>query len=178
MTIIKRMKNRIQKRTANDTLAVFLCGDGELPQGYRRLSRCPEIIAGVNKVASLVASMSIHQMENSENGNKRITDGISRVIDIEPNSYMSRFDFIYWIVKTLYLDGDGNAGVMPVTSGGYIESLQPVPPSNIMYEVGGEYVIAINGKEYAPENFLHFTLNPSCEYPYLGEGLSLQLKDV
>lgn len=178
MTIIERMKNRIQKRTAENTLAVFLCEDGELPQGYRRLSRCPEIIAGVNKISSLVASMSIHQMENGENGNKRIVDGISRVIDITPNSYMSRFDFIYWIVKTLYLDGDGNAGVMPVTSGGYIESLQPVPPGRIVYEIGGEYVIAINGKEYNPENFLHFALNRSCEKPYLGEGLTLQLKDV
>lgn len=178
MRTIERVKNRIIKRTAKDALAVFLSVDGGAPCGYRRLSRCPEIIAGVNKIASLVASMSIHQMENSENGNRRIIDGISRIVDINPNSYMSRYDFVYWIIKTLYLDGEGNAGVTPVTSGGYIESLHPAPPSQIVYEIGGEYIISVNGKIYNPENFLHFTLNPSCEKPYLGEGFTLQLKDV
>ena len=170
---------RIFKRNQNmsDAMLAFIRGD-EFPKGYRRLDRCPEIIAGVNKIASLVGSMTIQQMENDDNGNRRIIDGISRVVDIEPNAYMSRFGFISWIVKTLYLDGEGNAAVLPITKSGYIESLEPVPPSKIRYEIGGTYRIRISEQQYDPANVLHFTLNQSCEKPYLGEGLTIQLKDV
>ena len=161
----------------NSAMLAFLKGD-EIPGGYRSLNKCPEIIAGVNKIASLVGSMTIQQLENSDNGNRRIVDGISRIVDISPNNYMTRSNFVYWIVKTLHLDGEGNAAVIPVTESGYIRSLNPVSPTKVRYDSGTPYTITIDGIEHDPEDILHFVLNPSCEKPYMGEGLTLQLKDV
>lgn len=152
----------------------ILCG-----KGYRRLSENPEILAGVDLMARLVASMTIHLMENTDKGDVRIHNELSRKIDIEPNPYMTRFQLVHWIVKVLWLGGNGNAVVYPETKGGYLEALRPLPPSRVGFRADGwGYKILVNGAEHDPATLLHFSMNPDEEQPWLGTGYRVALKDV
>lgn len=148
--------------------------------GYTTLSQSPEITTAVGAIARLVGSMTIHLMRNGENGDVRIRNATSDLVDIHPNRLMTRSNFIQWIVRTLYLEGRGNAVVWPRTREGTIQELVPIPaayaafiPTNLW-----DYRIAINGREFLPENVLHFAANPGPLYPWLGEGFTLSLADV
>lgn len=147
--------------------------------GYTDLAHNPEICAGVDTIARLIASMTIHLMENTKNGDVRIINQLSRKVDIEPNIYMSRFNFIHWIVKTMLLSGNGNAVVWPETRSGLLQSLHPVPPALVSFLPDGwSYKVCISGKEYDPADLLHFAINPDENYPWLGTGYRVALKDV
>ena len=123
--------------------------------------------------------MTIHLMENTEDGDVRIRNQLSRKVDIEPNSYMGRSNFIQWIVKTMFLGGDGNAVVYPKTKGGYLEDLIPIPPAMASFaQDGWGYRIHINGDEYDPREMLHFAVNPDENQPWRGTGYRVVLKDV
>lgn len=148
-------------------------------QGYTSLAQNPEIAAGVDTIARLIGSMTIHLMENRENGDVRIKNELSRKIDINPNSYTTREQFIHWIVRTLYLEGNGNAVVYPDTRAGILRDLNPIPPAMASFLPDGwGYKVIISGKEYAPDKVLHFVLNPDSYYPWLGTGYRVSLADV
>lgn len=148
-------------------------------QGYTSLAHNPEIAAGVDTIARLLGSMTIHLMENQEDGDVRIKNELSRKIDIEPNAYMTRESFIHWIVRTLYLEGNGNAVVWPNTRAGILRDLQPIPPSYTSFVPDGwGYRVVVSGREYDPDDVLHFTLNPDSLYPWLGTGYRISLADV
>ena len=165
--------------TAFDSLAV---------DGYTSLSRNPEVSTGVNAIARLVGAMTIHLMRHttidSERGpvpvDVRVRSDLSNVVDIEPNRYMTRSNFIQWIVRMLYLDGRGNVTVWPQTERGALRELLPIPPSYVAYVPDGlfDYRVVISGREFSPESVLHFVLNPSSYYPWLGEGFTVNLTDV
>lgn len=146
---------------------------------YTRLSDNPEIVSAVNKICDLISSMTIYQMENTEKGDVRIKDGLSRLLDINPNANMTRKTFIFNIVKNLLLDGDGNSVVYPKTNQGYLYSMDIIPPSqiNILQHESG-YRIYINGQPYNPNDLLHFVINPNTTYPWKGTGYKTTLKDI
>lgn len=148
-------------------------------RGYTNLAHNPEICAGVDTIARLIGSMTIHLMENSNGGDIRVRNQLSRKVDIEPNSYMSRFNFVHWIVKTMLLGGNGNAVVWPETKAGLIQNLHPVPPSMVSFIPDGwGYRVAVGGREYNPADLLHFAINPDDNYPWLGTGYRVVLSDV
>ncbi len=149
-------------------------------QGYTNLADNPEIITAVNKIAKLIGSMTIHLMQNTDDGDVRIRNELSRKIDINPNENMTRSLFVQWIVSTLYLYGAGNAVVWPQFRRGYLRDLKPVPPAMVSFIPDGiwDYRVQINGKEYDPDEILHFALNPGNYYPWRGQGLQVALKDV
>lgn len=149
-------------------------------QGYTNLADNPEIITAVNKIAKLIGSMTIHLMQNTDDGDVRIRNELSRKIDINPNENMTRSLFVQWIVSTLYLYGAGNAVVWPQFRRGYLQDLKPVPPAMVSFIPDGiwDYRVQINGKEYDPDEILHFVLNPGNYYPWRGQGLQVALKDV
>ncbi len=174
-----RDEPRGQKRSA----AAWLCSseayDTLTCQGYVSLANNPEIAAGVDTIARLVGSMTIHLMECRDGGAVRIQNELSRKIDINPNQYMTRAAFIHWIVRTMYLEGNGNAVVWPKTRRGIIQDLNPVPPSFVSFIPDGwGYRVVIAGQEYRPDKVLHFALNPDSLYPWLGTGYRISLADV
>lgn len=181
----KRSKNKPRARAepTQKRSAAWLCSPEAYEvlttRGYTSLSHNPEICAGVDTIARLVASMTIHLMENTPDGDIRIHNQLSRKVDIEPNFYMSRFNYIHWIVKTMLLSGDGNAVVWPETRNGLIQNLHPIPPATVSFRPDGwGYRVNISGKDYDPAQLLHFAVNPDENHPWLGTGYRVQLKDV
>lgn len=147
--------------------------------GYTSLSHNPEITTAVDTIARLIGSMTIHLMENTENGDIRVRNELSRKVDIDPNQYMTRSAFVQWIIKTMMLDGSGNAVVYPETRRGILRNLQPIPAAFASFIPDGfGYKVVISGREYDPDNVLHFVLNPGSYYPWLGEGYRVALSDV
>lgn len=148
--------------------------------GYTDLAHNPEICAAVDRIASLFGSMTIYLMQNTDGGDVRVKNGLSRVVDIEPNEYMGRSNFIQWIVKTMLLDGRGNAVVLPKTRKGLLKRLDPIPSAFVSFVEYGErsYKISISGKEYDPKDILHFAINPDSYYPWKGTGYNIALADV
>ena len=148
--------------------------------GYTDLAHNPEICAAVDRIASLIGSMTIYLMQNTDGGDVRVKNGLSRVVDIEPNEYMGRSNFIQWIVKTMLLDGRGNAVVLPKTRKGLLKRLNPIPSAFVSFVEYGErsYKISISGKEYDPKDVLHFAINPDSYYPWKGTGYNIALADV
>ena len=148
--------------------------------GYTRLSDNPEVITAVDNIARLIGSMTIHLMENSENGDIRVRNELSRKIDINPYSKSTRSNFIYWIVRTMILEGRGNAIVWPETSAGILRDLKPIPPGLVSFIPVGmwDYRIMAGGVEYDPGEVLHFVLNPDEYYTWKGTGYHIALSDV
>lgn len=179
----RKTQQRARAEPSQKRSAVWMCGLDAFEtlacRGYTPLSKNPEIIAAVDTIASLIASMTIHLMENTPNGDIRVQNELSRKVDINPNRYMTRFTFVHWIIKTLMLSGNGNAVVYPQTRGGYLEELVPVPASNVAFVPDGwGYKIAIGGVEFDPDNLLHFVLNPDEAEPWRGIGYRVALADV
>ena len=150
--------------------------------GYTTLAQSPEVTTAVNTIARLVGSMTIYLMRNlgAGRGDERVFNGLSRIVDIEPNRYMNRNNFIQWIIRTLYLDGRGNAVVWPQTRDGYLEQLIPIPSALTAFVPDGMwgYEVEINGALFDPATVLHFVLNPGSYYPWMGDGFTLSLTDV
>ena len=147
--------------------------------GYTSLSQNPEVSTAVDTIARLISSMTIHLMENTEDGDIRIRNELSRKLDINPNDNMTRSSFIHWVVRVMMLEGNGNAVVYPEFRRGYLQNLQPIPPAFAAFVPDGwGYKVIISGREYDPDDVLHFRLNPGSYYPWLGEGYRVALADV
>lgn len=149
-------------------------------KGYVPLSQNPEVCTAVDTIARLIGSMTIHLMRNTPTGDVRVLDELAKKVDINPNQNLTRSEFVRWIVRTMMLDGDGNAVVYPKTRAGYLKDLIPIPAAYTAFVPDGEYgyKIMISGQEYKPDRLLHFRCNPGRFYPWLGEGYRLTLADV
>lgn len=180
----KKKRSRPQARAEPQKRSVaWLCSSDAFEtltcKRYTSLAANPEISAGVDTIARLIGSMTIQLMENGEGGDIRVRNELSRKIDINPNSYTTREQFIHWIVRTLYLEGNGNAVVWPNTRAGIIRDLNPIPPALAAFIPDGwGYKVIIDGKEYSPDKVLHFVLNPDSYYPWMGTGYRVSLGDV
>ena len=179
----KKRKARAEPASGKSP-AAWLCSpdayDVLVCQGYTSLAHNPEISSAVGKIATLIGSMTIHLLQNTGDGDIRVVNELSRKIDIDPNNNMTRSTFVQWIIRTLYLEGNGNCIVYPQTRRGYLSNLQPVPATMVTFlpEGIGDYRVSVNGSIYDPEDVLHFILNPDDQYPWKGSGLKVVLKDV
>lgn len=179
----KRSKNKITQVRHTSRSAVFVTKTNfdELCRGhYTPLDRIPEVVACARKIAELLASATIHLMSNTEAGDVRITNELSRKIDIEPMPTMTRQTWMEAIVMTLLLYGKGNAVVVPHTWSGLLESLEPISAERISFEPSGyrDYKILIDGSPRDPSKVLHFVYNPDKTYLWLGKGINTTIKDV
>ncbi len=176
----RKPKREIRAEPQGSFLCTNLGFESLCFDGYVKLSDNPEIQAGVNKIADLVSCMTIHLKENTDNGDIRIQDELAKKIDINPNSIMTRKTFISNIVRSLLLEGDGNAYVLPMTNGGYLEGLYPLDPAQVSLMSKGyfDYAANISGVLYDPSEILHIVINPNLQIPWKGTGYRTTLRDV
>ena len=148
--------------------------------GYVSLDRCPEIVTACHEIANLIASMTIHLMSNTENGDIRIENELSRKVDIYPHRYMTRHLWMEAIIMNLLLYGKGNSIVLPKTKDGLLDELLPVDPSTVVFlnQTNDSYLVSINGKVFDPSELLHIAYNPDPHYPWKGRGLTVYAKDI
>ena len=149
-----------------------LCGDG-----YKPITQCSEVMMCINAYADLISAMTIHLMQNTEDGDIRIKNELSRKLDINPCSFMTRSTFIAVIVEAL-LTG-GNQVTVPVYERGYLRDLIPAKPSAVsMHGTAEGYTIKINGRDVDPQTVLHFAWRPDPEHPWEGRGVNISLRDI
>lgn len=150
----------------------ILCGDG-----YKPVTSCPEVQMCAGVYADLISCMTIHLMQNTDQGDVRIKNELAKKLDISPNKDMTRSTFMSLLVSTLILYG--NQVTIPRYNGELLEELQPVKPSMVSFRQDGEsYRVRANGWEYSPDEVLHFLIRPDPEQPWQGQGFQVALADV
>jgi HK97 family phage portal protein len=176
MKLFKRF-NKTRDRT---NVGLWL-RDGDICcTGYTSLDHNPEIMTACRKIAQLIGATTIYLMSNTANGDERITNELSRLIDIEPMPTMTRQTWMEGIVMNLLLYGRGNAVVVPHTYGGYIQSLEPISTERVSFQPIGyrDYKIQIDGVPRDPSSILHFVYNPDKTYLWKGRGVNVSLRDI
>lgn len=168
---------------SNSAIGIVVSSDDESLKcaGYTSLADNPEVFTACRKIATLISSMPIMLMENGKSGDIRIFNELSRKIDIEPNRNMTRRTWMEAIVMNMLLYGRGNSVVKVYTSRGNISNMEPIPASRISFIppiVGSKYRVVIDGREYDPNDVLHFVDNPDRNYPWKGKGMTVVLSDV
>lgn len=188
MGILNRIRRKWNKRDSAQSFVGFLRSDDAYDMlcshGYISLDKCPEVVTACRKIAVLISSMTIHLMKNTDNGDQRIVNELSRKIDINPYQYMTRRSWMEFIVMQMLLYGKGNSVVRVHMVKGekddwLLGDLEPLPVHrySFMNDVNG-YRIWIDGRIYGPDEVLHFTENPDPDYPWLGRGTTIILKDL
>lgn len=173
----------IRQRDAPRAVGIVTQTDWDLlfAGGYVPLYSCPEVAMSVDAIADLVSNMTLRLMRNTDTGDVRVVNGLSRAIDIMPNAYQNRKAFVYNIVSTLLTVGNGNCVVIPrFDADGNLLSLMPARPSSVMFDdlPDGGYKIRVGQTVYSPDEVLHFAINPDPERPWIGRGRSVSLSSI
>ena len=172
-------RKKEQKR--NDPVALWLSGatnnDVILPMGYTSLAKNEDVKKCIHKIADLVSSMTIMLMENTDDGDKRLKNELSKKIDVYPNRNMVRKNFIYRIVSDML--STGNGVVIPEVQRGLIENLALCNVDAVTFK-GDEnnYTVNYRGVEFSSDEVLHFVLIPDETHPFRGQGYVQILKDT
>lgn len=171
----------VKKEVSKQLLTLIQEGSLECA-GYTSLDQDPTILTACQAIATLVGLVSWHILENTDGGDRRIKNELSRKIDINPNSYLTRADFYEAIAMNMLLYGNGNAIVRPHTEDGYLRDLEVVPMDRVTFvpdnTFGYGYWVYIDGIKYDPRDLLHFRLHPDKQYPWKGTGIKVAINDV
>lgn len=177
MNIFKR---KAQRRDDSSAFALWLSDSELCVPGYTRLSDNPEIQTACLRIAELIGGMTIYLMSNTEQGDIRIVNELSKLIDITPCGTMTRMQWMTGIVMNLLIHG--NSVVVPHTGGGILHTLEPISSGRVSFQPVGssytDYRVLIDGQVHKPEELMHFACNPDPTYLWKGRGLMVTLKDV
>jgi HK97 family phage portal protein len=170
------------KKRSNDPIAVWLSGTEAnevlLPNGYMPVTKNEEVRKCIHKIADLVSSMTIMLMENGDQGDIRLKNELSKKIDVYPNNFMVRKNFIYKIVSDMI--STGNSVVYPKIAGGLLENLIIWDINTVSFRGDSEkYEVLLRGiQRFDPDELLHFVLIPDDLFPYKGQGFVPIVKDT
>lgn len=159
-----------------DPVGLWLTGtdahDLLCPSGYTPLSQNEDVRACVHRIADLISTMTIRLMENTEQGDRRIKNELSRRVDIYPSPTMTRKNFIYRLVTDLCITG--NAVVFPVVNGdGLLQELRLWRPEAYSFQQTADgYIVRHGAAAFQPDEVLHFVLMPDDRYPFRGNGFT------
>jgi HK97 family phage portal protein len=178
-----KKKQPIKKRQISP-VGIWLAGDDSnnmlIPNGYQSIIKNAEIQSCVHKIADLVSSMTIMLMENGTDGDIRLKNELAKKIDVYPNRYMVRKNFIYKIVSDMIQTG--NSVVNPRLKDGLLEDLElwDADRTQFKQDVGivDSYYIQYNLKRYDPNEVLHFVLIPDLRNPFVGLGFVPLVRDA
>lgn len=176
-----RDKPTVNAQSVQQLLAFIEDGDLCVP-GYTRLSDNPEIQTACLRIAELIGSMTIYLMQNTDQGDRRVQNAFSRVLDITPNLNMTRTNWLITNVMNMLLYGRGNAVCVPHTWQGMLQSMEPITADRVDFMPVGnsfrDYRILIDGQPRNPEDVMHFVYNPDPHYLWKGQGVTVTLKDI
>ncbi len=178
---MKKSKGSSKKREQKNeqsAFAYFISSTGCLPSGYHRLIDAPEVTACIDQISAIISGATIYLMENSKTGDRRVNDNLARFVDETPwPNRGTRATWMSWIVATLLADGDGNACVLPHYSEGLLTALEPMPGA-MPFATPDGYQVLWNGRNYAPDEILHFRLFADLSQPWLGRGYRVQAANI
>ena len=180
----KSKRRQVERRSEGNRNPVALwLQDGDICcAGYTRLSDNPEIQTGCLRIAELIGSMTIYLMSNTDKGDIRIKNELSRMLDITPNGNMTRSHWMTVNVMNMLLYGNGNGICVPHTYEGLLKSLEPITASRVsLVPVAGsyrDYSVLIDGIARNPDNLMHFVYNPDPLYLWKGQGVTVTLRDI
>lgn len=149
-----------------------------LSDGYRPVIHCPEVQICIGVYANLIALMTLRLMRNTDKGDVREKNQLSRLLDIEPNRLMTHMDFFYVLVRALL--ETGNQVTVPTYHDGFLSQLIPLRPEEVSLLAEGldDYRIGYRGRTFHPDEVLHCRLNPDPNEPWRGQGYQASLRDV
>lgn len=178
---MRKKKKGNNKQERADPIAFWLSGgeakDILCPKGYTPLIKNEEVIKCAGHIADLVSSMTLMLMENKENGDLRIKNELSKKMDVSPNKYMTRKNFIHKIVNDMILHG--NSIAYPIFNEGFLDTIELWDIERIAFEERREgYGIRYAGRSFGAEEVLHFSLYPDSRTPYWGQGFMPAVKET
>lgn len=149
-----------------------LCGDG-----YKPITQCAEVQMCINAYADAIANMTIMLLKNTDKGDERIKNALSRKLDIEPARHMTHQTWVSNIVRVMLTEGNQVTTIR--YKDGLIDELRPVKPSSVTFvDDADSYKVMVNGQAFDPDEVLHFPVCPDPERPWIGMGFQVGLKDV
>lgn len=181
MAILPRLFSRRSIRAApkQQTVGVTSAVDVNYLRsfGYHAASDAPEVTGAIWRIADLVASMPIHLLRNTEDGDVRVHNRLARKLDIDPYSLGSRQSLVQWIVYTMLTTGE--AVCIPITAGGQLLDIVPAPGATLFRNPGDRgYRVRHKSAEYSNEEILHFRLRPDPSDPWRGQSMEVNLQPV
>lgn len=177
----KQKRAAVPSASKQSPVALWLSDSDICVAGYTSLDKNPEIMSACHKIAQLIGSTTIHLMANTDDGDRRIVNELSRKIDIDPMPNMTRSAWMEAIVMNLLLYGQGNSVVIPHTWKGQLQSLEPISAGRVSFlPMDGyrNYQVLIDGVRRDPDSLIHLTYNPDKTYLWKGQGVTVALRDV
>ena len=177
MPLFKRKK---QIRSSSP-VALWLQGEEAqnilIPNGYIPITKNEEVKKCIHKIADLVSSMTIMLMQNSQDGDIRLKNELSKKVDVYPNNYMVRKNFIYKVVADMLTHG--NSVVSPKHEGKLLENLTIWDMNGVIFNGDQEgYEIKYKLQTIEPSEVLHFVLIPDDILWFKGQGFIPIVKDT
>jgi HK97 family phage portal protein len=173
-------KKKSQKREIKTSpVGLWLQGNEDItPPGYISVTKNEEVKKCIHKIADLVSSMTIMLMENGEDGDIRLKNELSKKIDVNPNKFMIRKNFIYKVVSDMIIHG--NSVVSPKLSEGLLDNLTIWDMSGISFGQDDDesYYIRKGIKKINPDEVLHFVLIPDDTLHFKGQGFIPIVKET
>ena len=154
-------------RSRSDMLGYYIGSnfDDLTVSGYTSLLQSPDVAAVASAVATIIASATICLMRNTPQGDVRVRDRLSRFMDIHPYSLGTRKTLIEWIIVTMLTAGNGNAFVLPMTEGGLLADLLPMPGATVSAFSSPEIMAMASASGVLEDSMLMAALGPTPDTP-------------